>query len=194
MNARIISSMLLVLAVLGVAQLAHAAPLGTAFTYQGQLQQNGSATSGACDFRFSLFDAPGSGSPPTGGNQVGVNQSLSGVSVTGGLFTVSLNGAAEFGATAFAGEERWLQISVSCPASDNPSYTTLSPRQTLTAAPYALYAPTAGSAGDLNCPGCVGSTDLATGAVTANKIANGTAVQTTTWPGTGPWHRRAGPA
>jgi hypothetical protein len=57
---------------------------------------------------------------------------LSGVPVTDGLFTVQLNAGGDFGANAFNGDERWLQISVNGSA--------LSPRQSLTPAPYALYA------------------------------------------------------
>ncbi|MCL6649704.1 MAG: hypothetical protein K6U89_15390, partial [Chloroflexi bacterium] len=40
-------------------------PLGTAFTYQGQLTRGGSPVTGQCDFTFQLFDAA------SGGSQVG---------------------------------------------------------------------------------------------------------------------------
>jgi hypothetical protein len=63
------------------------AALGTAFTYQGQLKKAGSPISDTCDFQFSLWDAAGSGSPPTGGNQIGSTQT--GVSVSNGYFTIS---------------------------------------------------------------------------------------------------------
>jgi len=108
-------------------QPVHAAtPLGTQFTYQGQLKQSGSPVNGAADFEFSLWDAL------TGSNQVGSTQTINGVSVTGGLFTVALNAGGEFGATPFAGEQRWLEIAV--------NGTTLVPRQEITAAPNALFA------------------------------------------------------
>ncbi|MCL6647478.1 MAG: hypothetical protein K6U89_03995, partial [Chloroflexi bacterium] len=40
-------------------------PLGTAFTYQGQLTRGGNPVTGQCDFTFQLFDAA------SGGSQVG---------------------------------------------------------------------------------------------------------------------------
>jgi hypothetical protein len=106
------------------------ATLGTAFTYQGHLKKDGNPVNGSCDFQFSLWDAE------SGGTQVGSTQTETGVSVTEGLFTVPLN----FGSGAFNGEARWLEIAVRCPAGSG-SYTTLSPRQALTPAPYALALP-----------------------------------------------------
>jgi len=106
-----------------------ATPLGTAFTYQGQLDQSGSPYTGACDFQFSLWDAA------SGGTQIGSTQTQTGVTVTDGLFTVSL----DFGSSVFTGDARWLGLAVRCPAGSG-SYTALSPRQALAATPYALYA------------------------------------------------------
>jgi hypothetical protein len=111
------------------------AVLGTAFTYQGQLKKGGSPISDTCDFQFSLWDAAGSGSPPTGGNRIGITQTAT-ISVTNGLFTAQI----DFGSGAFQGDARWLQIAVRC--TGDTSYTTL-PRQPLTAAPYALFSKTA---------------------------------------------------
>lgn len=45
----------------------------------------------------------------------------------------------EFGASAFTGDKRWLEIAVRSPAGSG-SFTTLTPRQPLTASPYALKA------------------------------------------------------
>ncbi len=58
------------------------APLGTAFTYQGQLKKNGASVSGTCDFQFKLFDAA------SAGTQVGSAVSANAVPVMNGLFTV----------------------------------------------------------------------------------------------------------
>jgi hypothetical protein len=110
------------------------AALGTAFTYQGQLKKAGSPVNGTCDFQFSLWDAAGSGSPPIGGNPIGITQTAT-ISVTNGLFTAQI----DFGADAFQGDARWLQIGVKC--AGDASYVTLSPRQPLAPAPYALALP-----------------------------------------------------
>jgi hypothetical protein len=114
-------------------------PLTSAFTYQGQIKLSGSPLTGTADFEFSLWDAVGSGQPPTGGNPIGVTQSVSNVTVSNGLFTVTLNVGGEFGAGAFNGDARWLQIAVRSPAGGGP-FTILGPRQPLTATPYALFA------------------------------------------------------
>ena len=104
-----------------------AQPVGTAFTYQGQLINGGTAQNAPCDFRFKLFTAA------SGGSQIGSTQTLTSVSVSGGLFTVSI----DFGAV-FVGQARWLETAVTCPSGG--SFTTLSPRQALTATPNAMYA------------------------------------------------------
>lgn len=130
-------------AVLSFGTVALGALMGTAFTYQGQLRQGDAPLSGTADVQFSLWDAPGSGDPPTGGAQIGGTQSVNAVAVSGGLFAAELNGAGEFGPNAFDGGARWLQIAVRSPAGSG-SFTTLSPRQALMATPYARFAANAG--------------------------------------------------
>jgi hypothetical protein len=110
------------------------APLDTAFTYQGQLKSEDQPYTGTCDFQFGLYDVPTEGTP------LG-NLTFTGVPLTEGYFTVQL----DFGAGAFTGEARWLDISVRCPTGTG-DYTQLQPRQQLTAAPYALYATSADAA------------------------------------------------
>lgn len=150
-----------------------AAALGTAFTYQGQLQQSGSAATGPCDLQFLLFDAAGSGAPPTGGNQIGNTAAADNVPVSNGLFALPL----DFGAGAFStGNDRWLQIAVRCPAGSG-SYQTLAPRQPLTPSPFAVFANTVadGSVSSTKlAPGAVMTSQLATNAVTSAQIADGT--------------------
>ena len=111
-------------------------PVGTGFTYQGQIKKAGSPVNTPCDFQFSLWDRSGSGTPPSGGTQLGSTETQTNVAVGGGLFTATLNASKQFGDNAFA-EARWLQIAVRCPAGSG-SYTILSPRQPLWAAPYAM--------------------------------------------------------
>ncbi len=103
-------------------------PMGTAFTYQGEIQDGGSAANGSYDFSFRLLD----GSDPSTAGQVGSTVDLASVPVEDGIFTVQL----DFGASAFTGVARWLEISVG--RAGDP-LTTLAPTQPLTPAPYALY-------------------------------------------------------
>jgi len=111
-----------------------AAPLGTAFTYQGRLTDAGAPATGIYDLRFTLFDAF------TSGSAVSAPLTNTATAVTNGLFTTTL----DFGAGAFAGEARWLEIAV-C-TNGGVTFTTLIPRQPLTPAPYALYAAGAATA------------------------------------------------
>ncbi|HYN89411.1 MAG TPA: hypothetical protein VER55_12820, partial [Ardenticatenaceae bacterium] len=115
------------------------APLGSAFTYQGQLLIGGEPASGRYDFEFRLFGAA------SGGALLGGPVALDDVEVQVGRFTVEL----DFGAGAFNGQARWLEIRVREGGSDG-AYTPLSPRQRLAPAPYALWslrAPWGGLAG-----------------------------------------------
>ena len=102
------------------------APVGSGFTYQGRLKDGGSPANDQYDFIFTLYDALG------GGTQVGSPVTVTNQTVTEGLFTVQL----DFGSGVFGGEARWLEIAVR-PAGGG-SYTTLDPRQPLTAVPYAM--------------------------------------------------------
>ncbi|HEY5909899.1 MAG TPA: tail fiber domain-containing protein [Verrucomicrobiae bacterium] len=117
--------------------LALAAPVGTAFTYQGRLNEGANPASGLYDFSFAAFDAA------SAGTQSGSTVNLAAVPVSNGLFSVTL----DFG-SIFDGNARWLAISVK--TNGGASYATLSPRQPLTASPYAVFAPTAGSAASAN--------------------------------------------
>ena len=107
---------------------------GTAFIYQGRLTDGGAAANGAYDFRFILYDAA------VGGAQIGSIVSKDDVVVSAGLFTATLDFGGVFNGTAL-----FLDIAVR-PGASSGLYTTLSPRQALTPAPYAHYATTAGSA------------------------------------------------
>ena len=111
-------------------------PLGTGFTFQGQIKEDGVPLDGTIDFQFTLWDSAGSGHPPTGGVQIGGAQVINALPVTAGLFTVTLNGGGEFGHEPFNGNARWLQVQVCRPAG-NCRFTPLGPRQSVTAAPYA---------------------------------------------------------
>ena len=115
------------------AQLSTAFAQGTAFTYQGRLQNNGSLANGLYDFQFSLSNAP------SGGSQVGSTVTDLAVGVTNGLFTVTL----DFG-PVFTGNATWLAIGVR--TNGGAGFSTLNPLQELTPTPYAIYTPNAGNA------------------------------------------------
>jgi hypothetical protein len=122
--------------VLGAGEPGWAAPVGTAITYQGRLTDHGNpANNQAYDFIFRLYDTP------AGMNLLGTDTATN-VTPQDGYFKAEL----DFGSGAFAGDARWLEIDVR--QTGTVIYTTLSPRQELTPAPYALYA--------LNGPGSSG--------------------------------------
>jgi len=85
----------------------------------------------AADLRFTLWDAESEGT------QVGSANTYEEADFDQGRFTVLL----DFGAEMFNGQARWLQVAVRVPPGEGHSYTTLSPRQELTPAPYALALP-----------------------------------------------------
>ncbi|MBN1661277.1 MAG: hypothetical protein JXA93_22985 [Anaerolineae bacterium] len=103
------------------------ADLGDQITYQGRLMSDDTPADGAYNFQFKLFTAA------SAGTQVGDTVTVEDVTVSDGLFTVKL----DFGNVdnVFDGQALWLEVSVAWWR--DISYTTLSPRQMLTAAPYA---------------------------------------------------------
>src|SRR5262245_43856817 len=81
---------------------AAAAPLGTAFSYQGRLSDGGEPGNGRYDLRFNLYTAA------LGGTAVGAGVTNQNVSVSNGLFTTTV----DFGADVFTGDEYWLDLGV----------------------------------------------------------------------------------
>lgn len=128
MNATRIASLFSCLVLLMPIGRAQGEPMGTGFTYQGQLKSDGLPVSGACDFLYSLWTAA------QGGGQVGSTASTPGVAVVNGLFQADV----DFGVEPFAGEQLWLQVSVRCP-SGTGAFTPLAQRQPVRPAPYALH-------------------------------------------------------
>jgi len=122
--------LLLVFATLDV-QLATTFAQGTAFTYQGRLNDAGGPASGTYDLRFAIYDAT------TAGRMQGSRLTNSATAVSNGLFTVTL----DFGAGMFFGADRWLEVGVR--TNGAADFITLSSRQSLTPAPYAVFANTA---------------------------------------------------
>jgi hypothetical protein len=98
---------------------------GTAFTYQGRLNKDGSPVNATCEFEFTVWDAL------TGGAQQGPTLPVAGVEVENGLFAVVLDFEDQF-----TGQSRWLQTVVLCPG--DATSTTLKPRWLLSSSPYAM--------------------------------------------------------
>jgi hypothetical protein len=145
---------------------------GSAFTYQGRLNDRSNPANGCYDFTFALFSV-GSGS-----GMVGVTQTHLATAVSNGPFTVTL----DFGAGVFPGANRWLELAVR--TNGAVGFTDLAPRQQITAIPYAITAGNVtgsvaagqltGALGQENIgAGTITSTMLAAGSVTSNQLAAG---------------------
>ncbi len=106
-----------------------AEPLGTGFTYQGELRDGGAPANGVYDLQFELYDIE------SGGAIIGSAVLVDNVTVDNGVFSVEL----DFGAGPYAGDQLWLEVGVRAGTSSG-GFTGLLPRQKLTAAPYALHA------------------------------------------------------
>ena len=116
-----------VIGLLWTGALAGQAQVGTAVTYQGRLTDAGEPVNDTAEFEFWLYDAE------TEGELVGMYKTF-GTPVVDGLFSVDL----DFGEGIFQGEARWLEITVHLKSGSD--WITLSPRQPIRPAPYALYA------------------------------------------------------
>ena len=139
-------------------QLSTACAQGTAFTYQGQLQNNGALAGGAYNLTFTLY------TNSTGGTAVAGPLTNNSVAISNGLFTVTL----DFGAIVWNGTVNWLEIAVETNGAG--SFTTLAPRQQVTPTPYAIFA-----TGTSNLVGVVPSGSLSgsySGAVSLTNAGN----------------------
>ncbi len=109
------------------AGLASADPLSSAFTYQGQLDDNGTPANGNFDFEFALY------STASGGTAIDTIN-LDDQAVNAGL----INAPLDFTDVPYDGQALWIEVSVR--AAGGGGFTVLSPRQAINAAPYALFA------------------------------------------------------
>ncbi|EEF57870.1 hypothetical protein [Pedosphaera parvula] len=121
---------------------------GTAFSYQGHLQNNGVPANGSFDLVFTLFDSS------INGNAIAGPLTNSAAAVSNGLFTATL----DFGAGVFNGSNYWLAIAVQ--TNGGTGFTALSPLQPITPTPYAIFAPTAGTAATAASAASVQATNI----------------------------------
>jgi len=118
--------------------VSEAAPMGTAFTYQGRLMDANVPADGLYDLQFSLFP-----DPILNIGQIGPPIEVNDIDIIDGYFTVEL----DFGNVAFKGDARWLQIGVR-PWDSEERFKILDPRQEVTPTPYAIYAENTGNDND----------------------------------------------
>lgn len=140
-----------------VSTFAAAAQTST-FTYQGRLSDGAAQASGTYDLGFALFDQA------AGGAQIGTAQTRAAVNVSNGVFTVQL----DFGAAAFPGANRFLEITVKRPSDAN--FTTLAPRQPVTSTPYAIRALNATNADNATTAATATTATMATTATNAQQL------------------------
>src|SRR5262245_20280254 len=100
LSSRGLITLLTLLALSLASQLSTAFAQGTAFTYQGRLNDSGGPATGNYDLQFTLFDAA------TNGSTVAGPITNSPTTVSNGLFTVIL----DFGSAPFTGADLWLEI------------------------------------------------------------------------------------
>ena len=118
-----------IVGLLAAAMFRNTTPVDQTFTYQGQLRNAGQLVNGPVDLKISMWDAD------TAGVQIGTSNTFNAVPMTDGRFALGLN----FGASAFDGSNRWIQVEFRNPAGSG-LYLALNPRDKITATPYALYA------------------------------------------------------
>lgn len=128
---------LLTVAILALVLISNAQGQTTQFTYQGRLTDAGNPANSSYDMQFKLFDS----ADFVTGNQVGSTINKSAVQVSNGGFAVEL----DFGASAFSGAARFLEIGIRPAGSPNP-FTVLGPRHAVTATPYAVRSVSAAAA------------------------------------------------
>ena len=102
----------------------------TSFTYQGKLTDGSAPANGNYDLQFTIWDSLSGGTQQP--QPVTITVARSSVPVSGGIFTVQL----DFGASAFPGADRFLEISVR--AAVGGSFTVLTPRQKINSTPFAI--------------------------------------------------------
>jgi hypothetical protein len=102
---------------------------GTAFTYQGRLNDGAGPANGTYDLRFAIYD-----STNNPGILIAGPLTNAASSVSNGLFTVAL----DFGSGVFDGTPRFLEIAVR--TNGGVTFIALTPRQALTPTPYAIFA------------------------------------------------------
>ena len=145
----------------------------TAFNFQGRLNDGTSPANGRYDLQFKLYDAI------AGGNQVGAIVSKPNLLLINGVFSTQL----DFGAAAFAGGDRFLEIQLR-PAGSSNAYVVLGARQQILSVPYSVKSFNATNADNattaqnaVNAQNATNATNAQT-AVNSTNATNATTAQT----------------
>jgi hypothetical protein len=134
---------------------------GTAFTYQGRLNNNGAPVSGRYDLQFTLFATNITGAAIAG------PVTNAATAVSNGLFTCAI----DFGQGVFTGVAYWLDIAVR--TNGGGAFTELSPRQPLTPAPYSIFASSASGLHGLSVQQNTNGAPNVIGGSSINFVSNG---------------------
>ena len=137
----------------------------TAFNFSGKLSNIGLPVTGSYDLQFRIYGSE------AGNDLVSGPITVAAVGIKAGLFTSKL----DFGNQVFNGSARWLAVAVR-PAG-TATYTNLTPRIELTAAPYAIRARSAATADSFTSGTVVTALNGLTGNVT---LSGGSNVMVTT--------------
>ncbi len=154
--------LLLLLLILGASGRATADLLGSTVSLQGVLSVNGEPAGGVFDLRITPYPDLNIGAALAPPLEVG------NVFFVDGAFTTKV----DFGLTLFLGDAIFFEIAVR-PGNSSGAYDVLTPRQEVTAAPYALK-PAAGSVTDLEIAiDAVGAAQIADGGVHTPELGDG---------------------
>ncbi len=123
-------------ALLAASALISVPALAQPISYQGRITSAGESPVGLHEVRFRVFDAP------SGGSQVGT-QLVREVNMTASDEGVFVFNDLDFGPGVFNGQPRWMELAVR--ANGAGAFTTLNPRQPLTATPHAVWASGSGT-------------------------------------------------
>ena len=134
------------------------------FTYQGELNFNNQPANGQFDFKFEFYQSQAGGVSIT-------SLTVENIDVNNGIFSVPIFLIQDI----FTGFKIWVAISVR-EGSSTGAYDTLSPRQEITSAPYAIHAQFVGenavTSGEI-LDSSIQTQDLASFSVTNSKLATG---------------------
>ena len=168
MNTSIFQSkVLFAFALMIIISVIQASAQTTEFAYQGRLTDAGNPPTAVYQMEFKLFGSAG------GNDQIGATFSNPSVSVTAGNFNVRL----DFGAAAFDGADRFLEIAVKRNAGD--PFTILTPRQKINSAPYAIKSKSSETATNSTQLGGVAASEYVTTTNVGSSFVNNATMQQT---------------